>query len=277
MKILQSRAIRIAVSAVLVFGLTLGGSVALSEEDLASQATNPTAPLMQLRLQEQYQASWRDAGSYGNAALFQGIFPTALGWGSGAQAVINRVTMPYVTTPMIGGAGHATGMGDTAINTFFITSWAKKGAIIAWGPSITVPTAGDNSSTGAGSWQAGPTFVYLNTRTEGLQWGLMLFQQWSFDKIRVGAQDVSVLNIQPIFTKHFKNGWYIATPDSPNTYDFENDRWTLNLGGVLGRVTTWGKRPVQIFGGVYFNPVSYSGVPSPRVTFKLNISFLYPQ
>ena len=301
MKIFQRTATRLAISAVLGFGLAFGSSAVLAEDDedtsapaaeakteasaltdeeepsLADQATNPTAPLMQLRLQNQYMPSMRNANGYSNAGLFQGVFPTRLGWGSGAQAMINRITIPYVTTPKIPGGGHATGLGDTVINTFFITSWLPKGEVFAWGPSITAPTAGDNDLTGGGTWRAGPTAVYLNTKTKSVQWGLLMFQQWSFDKVRASAQDASVLSIQPIFTKHFSKGWYIAAPDSPTTYDFKNNRWTVNLGGVLGRVTKWGTRNVQIFGGVYFNPVTYTNVPTSRVTFKLNISFLYPQ
>ncbi len=311
MKSLHRQGIRIAVSTVLGLGLALGSGVVQADDDddtsaagakteasapaaetkteasapaasggresLAEKATNPTALLMQLRLQDSYNPSMRNANGYSNAGLFQAVFPTALGWGSSAEAIITRVTVPYVTTPKIPGGGHATGVGDSVINAFFITKWLPKGEMLVWGPTITIPTAGDNDLTGGGTWQAGPTVAYVNTKTKSIQWGFLLYQQWSFSKIRPTAQDVSVLNIQPIFTKHFSGGWYIGTPDAPNSYDFKNKRWKLNLGGVLGRVTKWGTRNVQIFGGVYFNPVTYTNVPTSRMTIKLNISFLYPE
>jgi len=246
---------------------------------LAEKATDPTALLMQLRLQDSFFASYHNADSYGNAALFQAVLPAKLGWGSAAEAIINRWTMPYVTTPRIAGVsddGRSVGFGDSVLNTFFVTSWLPKGQKLAWGPTITVPTAGDNEFTGAGSWQAGPVVAFVNTNTPSWQWGAMAYQQWSFNKTRKNAENVSILSLQPIITKHFSGGWYISAPDTPNTYDFKNKRWNLNLGAVVGRVTKWGPQPIQLFGGVYFNPVSYDDVPSAKVTIKFNISFLMP-
>lgn len=283
---------RIMADVMLAAGLACGcGSVLAAEsappaqkssggESIAEKATNPTSFLMQMRLQNAYTPSYRKAGSYGNAALFQGVFPTKLGWGSAAEVVINRVTMPYVTTPEIEGVNngrHAKGMGDTLLNTWFISSWLPKGQVLAWGTTVTIPTAGDNEHTGAGQWQAGPTAAYVNTSTPSWQWGGMFYQQWDFSSTRSDAADVSALSLQPIITKHFKGGWYISAPDAPNTYDFKTNKWTLALGAAVGRVTTWGSQPIQLFAETYYNPVKHNRAPSPEWTFKVNISFLLPE
>ena len=280
---------RIITAAMLAAGLAAGCGSALAADSapatqksaggasLAEKATNPTAFLMQMRFQDAYTPSYRNADSYGNAALFQGVIPTKLGWGSSAEVMINRVTMPYVTTPEIEGVNngrHATGMGDTLLNTWFITSWMPKGNTLVWGSTITIPTAGDNEHTGAGQWQAGPTMAYVNTNTPSWQWGGMFYQQWDFSSTRSDAEDVSVLSIQPIITKHFKGGWYISGPDTPNSYNFETNKWTLALGAVVGRVMNWGSQPMQYFAEATYNPVSNKDAPTPEWTFKVNVSFL---
>jgi hypothetical protein len=303
-RMINSTVFNIAVHAILFSALIFGSGAALSDDaddddaqapatkatpdksapegkpSLAEQATNPVAPLMQLRLQDQYTSSYRNADSYGNAAIFQGVFPTSLGWGKGAEAMINRVTLPYVTTPKIpgvNGGDRSTGMGDMSLLTFFITGWLPKGQVFAWGTSLSVPTAGDNEYTGSGQWEIGPSAVYLNTSTPTIQWGLMAFQNWSFSKTRDNAAKQSIISLQPIFTKHFSKGWYVALPDSPTTYNFETSRWTVNLGGVVGRVIKWGKQPIQLFGEVTYNPVSYDDVVTSKLAFKVNLSFLIPE
>lgn len=105
-----------------------------------------------------------------------------------------------------------------------------------------IPSAGDNDFTGSGQWQAGPAAVFMVTPVPGLQTGLLAFQLWEFHETRSDAQDVSVLSLQPILTKYSDKGWYIALPDTPQTYNFETNEWALNLGGVLGRVFPAGGR-----------------------------------
>ena len=278
--------------AMLAVGLACGCGSALSADSepaeqkssggasLAEKATNPTAFLMQMRFQGTTTPSYRNAGSYSNAGVFQGVIPTKLGWGKAAGVMINRVTMPYVETAKIDGVNdgqRAKGMGDTLLNTWFISSWLPKGQVLAWGSTVTIPTAGDNEHTGAGQWQAGPTAAYINTSTPSWQWGGMFYQQWDFSKTRSDAKDVSVLSLQPIITKHFKGGWYISAPDAPNNYDFKTNKWTLALGAAVGRVTNWGEQPIQLFAEAYYNPVKHGDLPSPEWTFKVNLSFLLPE
>ena len=48
------------------------------------------------------------------------------------------------------------------------------------------------------------------------------------------------------------------------------------LGAVLGRVMPIGGQPMQIFGGVYYNPEENDTV-SPEWTFKFQVGWLFPQ
>jgi hypothetical protein len=245
-------------------------------QNLAEQATNPTAMLMSFRLQEAYTPSYTNADSDGNVVTFQAVVPTKLPWKS-VPAVINRWTMPYVSTPEVNGETSGSGMGDSFFNNFFNTTWLPKGHMFAFGPTWVIPTAGDNEKTGSGQWSVGPSAVYINTKTPSVQWGLLVYQVWDFAKARSDAQDVSTLYVQPVFTKHFSRGWYVSTPDAPQSYNFETDAWSLNIGGRLGKVTKFGGQPVDLWGGVYANPIDKDNTVSGRWTFKLNIAFLLPE
>lgn len=244
------------------------------EADIGDQATDPTAPLMSLRLQNQYTASYRNADSYGNAGIFQAVIPVKMPFKT-MPSMIMRFTMPYVTTPRVNG-NRSSGMGDSSLLQLLVTDWLPKGQVFAWGPAWTIPIAGDNQATGSGQWQAGPAMVYMNSKTPKLQWGVLMFQQWDFAKARKDANSVSTLNIQPILTKHLNKGWYIAPPDVAQTYNFKTNTWTLALGGVVGRVFPVGGKPTQIYGGIYYNPIDKEGAVSSKWTLKFNWSFLLP-
>ena len=141
--------------------------------------------------------------------------------------------------------------------------------------STSAPTA-TSDFTGAGKWQAGPGFIYINTATESLQWGIMGYQQWSFasagnSRDRAG---VSQLFFQPILTKHFKESWYVALPDLLWVVDFNNSTWSIPLGGRVGKVMKWGHLPVNLFVEPYYDVSSNN--PGNEWGVKVNITLLFP-
>jgi hypothetical protein len=76
---------------------------------------------------------------------------------------------------------------------------------------------------------------------------------------------------------HFGEGWYVGLPDLPQTYDFETNNWTTQLGGVVGRVFSWRKQHLQLFGGAYYNSEFNHGMVASQWTLKFNVSFLIPK
>ena len=245
--------------------------------DLGAQATNPVAPLMSLRLQYQNSPSNYNADGYSQAGIFQAVVPFSLP-SEAVPMLITRTTLPYISTPDLGGDTHRKhGFSDTSVLAFFVPNFGLKGQTIALGASIGIPTGGDNEFTGSGQWTLGPTAVYLNTATKGLQWGVMAFQDWDVASTRSDAADVNKFSIQPIFTKHFSKGWYVAAPDLPQVYDNEKDAWSTNIGAVVGRVFSWHKHHLQVFGGAYYNSEEDDDVVAGEWTVKFNVSFLLPK
>jgi hypothetical protein len=266
---------QLATLACLLAGLVSGHAVS---DDLGEAATNPVSNLIQFRLQDAYNPSVYNADSYSNAAIVQTVIPLsslAKKFDS-LKGIVTRATLPYVSTPDLDVVGRQHGFGDTNFLAFAVPKAAPKNTVWGIGPALNIPTGGTDRFTGSGSWQAGPAAVAMVTPMKGLQVGALVFHVWDFHDIRSDAADVSTTSIQPILTKHFDKGWYVSLPDTPQSYDWEEKNWTLNLGAVLGRVTKVGSQPMQFFGGVYYNPEN-NGVPAAEWTVKFQVGWLFPQ
>jgi hypothetical protein len=264
-----------SVAAALIFAQQVAGG----DEDLAAAATNPVSNLDQFRIQNQYAPESYNADSWGNTALVQAVvpLPSVADKFDSLMGVVTRTTAAYVSTPKLpNGVNRRNGLGDTQTQIFFVPKAAPPKTVWGIGPAFTFPTAGDNDYTGAGQWQAGPTAVVMVTPVPGLQVGALAIQQWDFHETRSNAQDQSLLNIQPILTKHFSGGWYVAAPDVPQVYNWKTNDWTLNLGGVVGRVGPVYGMPMQIYGGVYYNTEENDDAVSSEWIFKVNFGFLFP-
>ena len=187
--------------------------------NLSAAATNPIANLVQFQVLDQYNWENHNSDGYSNAAILQAVVPFKLPWES-VPLLITRTTLPYVTTPDLGDPiGRKHGFGDVNMLLLASPKLETKGVQVGLGINTAIPTAGDNDFTGSGKWQAGPAALYINMRTPKIQWGLFAYQLWDFASSS-GNSDrpgVSKLSLQPILTKHFDGGWYIATPDLPQT------------------------------------------------------------
>lgn len=246
--------------------------------NLAESATNPIANLIQFQVQNGYSGSNHNSNGYSNVTTLQPVIPVKLPWEK-VPLLITRTTLPYITTPNFNGPeDRKRGFGDTTFLGMLSPKLKTKGVQVGFGPTLVIPTAGDNEFVGSGKWQAGPSAVYINMKTPKLQWGIFAFQLWDFASSDSGSgrQGVSKLSIQPFITMHFDKGWYVGTPEVPQTYDFKADKWTWALGPQVGRVMKLGKMPVKLFGAFYYNPEDDNG-PNAEWTAKFNITFLFPK
>jgi hypothetical protein len=246
-------------------------------KNLAEAATNPIANLVQMQAQNSYNWENHNASSYSNATVFQPVIPFALPWEE-VPLLITRTTLPYITTPDFDDpVGRQRGFGDTTLLMLASPKLKTQGVQMGFGVNTVIPTAGDNDFTGSGKWQAGPAFLYINMKTPKLQWGLFTYQLWDVANASGGSdrQSVSRLSLQPFITKHLDGGWYIGSPDTPQTYDFKSNKWTWALGPQAGKVTKIGDQAVKIFGEVLYNPEDDNG-PTAEWTAKLGITFLFP-
>jgi hypothetical protein len=199
-----------------------------SVDQLAAQATDPTASLMSFQLNDWYTASLHDAGGTINQIVFRSAIP----FDAFGHPNIFRITLPAFTNTPSG----QTGLGDTTIFnlTVWNESWGRWGA----GVSGSLPTGRDGLSSD--KWTIGPAFGFVNSSSKEFNWGLFAQTFFSFAG-QDSAPDVGLINIQPIFSYQLGGGRTLSVGNSALVYDTENSRWaSLMLGVNYGQVVTWG-------------------------------------
>lgn len=164
-------------------------------------------------------------------------------------------------------------MGDINYSLYF--SPVKYDKVI-WGvgPSINMPTA-SNDQLGSGRWSAGVTGVALTVPEWGSM-GILGRQLWSF----AGDSDRKSVNqtlIEPFINYNLNKGWFLMT-DLVMTANWEADssnRWTIPLGGGVGRVFKVGNQPINSRLEAYYNVARPDGAPDWQLNFTWQ--FLFPK
>jgi hypothetical protein len=246
-------------------------------EDLAAKTQNPVGAMYSLPFKFTF-----DYGADNGEATFlniQPVIPVTVGdWN-----LINRVIMPLIDTPglvtgtpeipnPVQGDG-ASGLGD--INYSVFVSPAEPGKII-WGvgPSLMMDTATDDQ-LGSGKWSAGPTAVVL-VQPKPWTLGLLGRQLWSFagDSERKG---VNQLLLEPFINYNLDNGWYLIS-DMIITANWQADssnRWTIPLGGGVGKMFAIGGQKMNTKLEAYYNVEKPDGAPDWSMSWTLQ--FLFPR
>ena len=261
--------------------LTVGSMAAAQDGgDLAKAAQNPVAAMISVPLQNNTLFGVGPHGDTANVLNIQPVIPINLGdWN-----VISRTIAPVIYVPDLvtgisdiandpQGSDGSFGLGD--INQTFYFSPADAGPVI-WGigPSLTVPTATDNS-LGSEKWSAGPAAVAL-TMPGNWVVGSLVRQLWSFagDDDR---QDVNQTLIQPFVNYNFDGGWYaVSSPViTANWKAKSEDTWTVPVGGGMGKIFKIGDQAMNAQAQAFYN------VESPRYgpdwSFRLQLQFLFPK
>jgi hypothetical protein len=262
-----------------------------AHHDLASQATNPAAALIQLQLQDLYTPDSDNSSGYANSGIIQPVYPFVLGKDHFFQAVVARLTVPIVTTPKVGGDDHHTGLGDSTLLLVptHKVPLAKKGEFWTAGPVFagTFPTA-SLDVTGSEKTSLGPGGLFIRNFTgvfsqgDSLLAGVLAYQTWSVAGSDSRA-NVSKTFGQPLLVYHFdklfdQKGWYARLPDDLWQYDWnEGEMFQVPLGAGFGKVFTIGKQPVNAFVQSWYNPADSDLGASPNYTFKFNLTFLFPE
>ena len=245
--------------------------------NLAAAATNPIANLIQFQIQNSYSPSNYNSDGYSNVGVIQPVVPFKLPWEK-VPMIVTRTTLPYISTPDLdGGVGRKDGFGDLVAQGYFLPKLKTKGLALGVGYNLTIPSAGDNDFVGSGKWSLGPAAVFLNLQTPTWQWGVLSYSSFSFASANADRDHVANIVVQPVLNKHFSEGWYVGLPDVPQTYDFRTNKWTLQLGGRVGKVMKFGKQPVNLMGQVTYNPLDHDDIVSTELTFKVSLTLLFPQ
>ena len=139
------------------------------------------------------------------------------------------------------------------------------------GPVFSIPTSTDDA-LGSGEWAAGPSLVLL-TMPGSWVTGILLSNTWSLES----DGDVNFFFSQIFANYNMKKGWFLTTQPviTANWEISDGERWTVPLGGGVGRVYKIGKQPVNTLVQVYYN------LTKPEFAgdwqFRIQFSFLFPK
>ena len=241
---------------------------------LQEKATDPTSILTQLQIQNIFIPNTYNADGYSNQTIIQPVLPMSTGWDLFPTQIL-RPTLPlhvHSADPE-GPVEETSGLGDLLVIDLFLPKRQKWGT---WGigPIAIFPTASDDR-LGQGKWQIGPAAVVLYSAIPNWQFGALVENPISF----AGDSDrdaVSTLLVQPIATRHFKDGWYAGWGELPFSYEWLNGDYDIPLNVRIGKVTKLGKAPVNVFVEPFYTPSSFQRQGQPEWGIKFNLTFLFP-
>ena len=223
-----------------------------SSSELNRELTNPVSSLWSIA--NQFNNFELNNGHWNNNWNFQPVLPLSLtkDWN-----LITRPVMPFyniVPHPTESGEWERdAGLGDLAMVE--LLSPANSGNwVLGAGPTAIFPTA-TSGFTGQGKWQLGPTFVagYLTK-----QYFIGVFpQQWWSIGGEHGRPDTNQMNLQPIASIFFGEGWSLGYSGNilANWNAPSEDVWTVPIGLGLAKVVKFGRLPVKIQLAVQYMPV----------------------
>ena len=226
----------------------------LSSEELAKLAQNPIANLISVPFQNNTNFNYGPEGGTQNILNIQPVIPITLNkdWN-----LITRTIFPLIWQPAFGPTQDSTfGLGDTQFSAFLSPSDAASGWVWGVGAIAQLPTHTD-SAIGNENWGLGPTAVALHLK-KGSPWvyGMLINNVWS-----LGTSDDTAYNnglIQPFLNYNFKGGTYLTSAPiiTANWEADSDDRWTVPLGGGIGRIFHLGRLPVNTQLSGYYNVVT---------------------
>ena len=243
----------------------------LSAEELAKLAQNPIGNLISVPFQNNTNLNVAPDRRTQNILNIQPVIPVSV---NDEWNIITRTIVPVISQPLPNG-DRTNGIGDTVFTAFL--SPAKPGSFI-WGagPVVQLPT-NSNSDLGNRNWGLGPSFVALHLE-HGDPWvyGVLVNNIWSLSGSATGGSYNNGL-IQPFVNYNFDGGFYITSaPLITANWKAENSqRWTVPVGGGVGKIFRLGPVPVNTQLSTYYNVVTPDNGPNWQI--RAQVQFMFPK
>jgi hypothetical protein len=232
--------------------------------ELARAAQNPISSMISLPFQSNTDFNFGPQDKTLNTTNIQPVIPFALNdnWN-----VVTRTIIPVVSQPeIVPGQGRETGLGDTTFTAFFAPNEPGKW-IWGVGPVVLLPTNTDDR-LGADVWGAGVSVVALTMRGPWVV-GSLFSNVWDIN----GDTDIDVFSWQYFVNYNMDNGWYLTSSPllSANWEASSGEKWTVPVGGGVGRIFRIGKQAVNAQFQYFYNveKPDHVGDWSIRMQFQL--------
>ena len=244
-----------------------------SATDLAKKTQNPISDLISLPFQYNTYFETGPKGKTQNVLLIQPVIPFSL---NDDGNFIARPIIPLLEQPPLTNTQNRNyGLGNIQFQGFFSPKEKVGDWIMGFGPYLEFPTnSGPDGRFGSDNWSAGPAFVALQMKGPWVYGGL-ISQLWSYHG---NDPEVNITAIQPFLNYNLPDGWYLSSaPTITANWSAadSDDRWTIPIGGGIGRVFKIGKQPVNMSVRAYHNLESPTSGSDWQLQFQ--IQFLFPK
>jgi hypothetical protein len=243
----------------------------MSAEELAKLAQNPVGNLISLPFQNNTNLNYGPLKKSQNILNIQPVIPIEV---SPEWNIITRTIVPVISQPaLFEGDSRVNGIGPTQLSAFLSPSEPKGAVIWGAGAIVQMPTTSD-SALGSYRWGLGPTFVILHLeRGDPWVYGVLLNNVWSVGDGAGGAYNNFLM--QPFVNRNFEGGLYltsapILTADWKAT---SSQRWTVPLGGGVGKIFHLGRLPVNTQISGYYNVVRPDFGPNWQIRAQVQLMF----
>ena len=244
---------------------------AQESSDIAKQAQNPIANLISVPIENDFnpQTGVHKDDSY--VMQMKPVVPFTL---SNDWILISRTIIPVIQVPDLApGVNGTTGLGDVQESLFLSP---KKAGPVIWGagPAISFPTA-TQSILGTKKLSIGPNVVVLRSQGHWL-FGTLVQNLWSVAGPS-SRPDVNQMVLQPFVNYNLRHGWYLtSSPILTANWEAKPDqRWTVPVGGGVGRIIHLGKQPVNLYAQFFRNVERPDG--TTHWSARFDMTFLFPK
>jgi hypothetical protein len=238
-----------------------------STNALREAAQNPIANVISVPFQNNMNFGVGPYDRTQNVLNIQPVIPFKLteDWN-----LITRWITPVVYQPQLSPQdGPEFGLGNIQPAFFLSPTKPTNGIVWGVGPQFYLPTATDKT-LGVNKWGAGPAFVAL-TLQEPWVVGALINNVWA----GTGANRVNQMLVQPFANYNLPDGWYLTSSPviTANWVAPESNRWTVPLGGGVGRLFKVDKLPVNAQVQAFYDAVRPIGAPSWTLRFQVQLLF----
>lgn len=238
--------------------------------EIAKQAQNPIANVISVPLENDFYPNTGIDKEDSYVLEMKPVVPFKL---SNDWNLITRTVIPVAQVPDLApGVNGASGLGDVQTSLFFSPVIVGK---VIWGagPVISLPTATEGI-LGTKKVSIGPTAVALSIQGH---WLFGTLVQNLFSVAGPSARpDVNQMLMQPFVNYNMRHGWYLtSSPIITSNWEVNsNNRWTVPVGGGVGRIVHFGTIPVSTYAQFFRNVERPEGTSSWSARFEM--TFLFP-
>jgi hypothetical protein len=255
----------------------------MSNTEIAKASQNPITMIYSLPIQNNTYFDLGNTDEIKNIANFQPVVPMDL---SENWDIVWRMIMPIVSTPGIpeklNNDGEATSfsnattaLGDITLSAFLAP---KKTGKFIWGAGgvLYMPTATDDVLK-TKQWGLGASFVGLTMQGKWT-YGALIMNVWSLGVDKPGDKRIDFLQLQPFVNYNLNDGWFLTSvPIITAMWDQNSDnRWSIPLGGGVGKGFKIGKVPVSATAQAYYNIVT-PDIAGEKWQMRLQAQIFFPR